>query len=105
MSEFQLIDEKREYVDIFVELEEEAQTVWKEYCEQVYNEKDFLKRRLAHLSIRRKFRSYIVSVRVDKEIVLPAQVCGLRYVPEEQLEDFYSMETGFLTGETEAFVW
>ena len=74
----------------------------KEYCKQVYGEKDFLKRRLAYLSIRRKFRSYIVSRRVDKEIVLPVQACGLRYIPKEQLEDFYSMETGFKTG---AFVW
>jgi len=105
VSEFQLIDEKGEYVDIFVELDEEAQAIWKKYCEQVYGEKDSLKRRLTYLSIRRKFRSYIVSTRVDKEIVFPPQVCGLRYIHHEQMEDFYSMETGFVTGATKAFVW
>ena len=103
VSEFQLIGEKGEYADIFVELNEEAKITWEKYCEQIYNEKkDFFKRRLAYLSIRRKFRNYVVSVRVDKEVVLPAEVCGFRYIPQGQLEDFYSVETGFGAG---TFVW
>lgn len=105
VSEFQLIDEKGEYADVFVELDEEAQAIWKEYCKRVYGEKDFLKRRLTYLSISRKFRSYIVSVRVHKEIVLPAEVCGLRYIPQEQLKDFYSIETGFRAKVSGTFVW
>lgn len=105
VSEFQLISEKGEYADIFVELDEEAQVIWKNYSEQVYSEKDFLKRRLAYLSIRREFRSYIISVRTDREIVLPAQVYGVRYIPREQLKDFYSLETGFVTRAPLAFVW
>jgi len=105
VSEFQLIDEKGEYADIFVELDEKAQAIWKKYCEQVYGEKDFLRRRRAYLSIRKEFRSYIVSVRIDKKIVLPAQVCGLRYVPQEQLKDFYSIETGFRADVAGTFAW
>lgn len=105
VSEFQLIDEKGEYADIFVELDEEAQAIWKEYCERVYGERNFLKRRRAYLSIRKKFRSYIISVRINKKIVLPAQVCGLRYISQGQLEDFYSIETGFGAEVAEAFMW
>ena len=105
VSEFQLIDEKGEYADIFAELDEKAQAIWKKYCEQVYGEKDFLRRRRAYLSIRKEFRSYIVSVRIDEKIVLPAQVCGLRYVPQEQLKDFYSIETGFRADVAGTFAW
>jgi len=105
VSEFQLIDEKGEYADIFVEIDEEAQAIWKEYCEKVYGERNFLKRRRAYLSIRKKFRSYIISVRIDKKIALPTQVCGLRYIPQGQLEDFYSIETGFGADVTGTFVW
>ena len=105
VSEFQLIDEKGEYADIFVELDEEAQTIWEEYCEKVSGEKNFRKRRLAYLSIRRKFRSYIISARINKDIVLPAQVCGFRYIPQGQLKDFYSIETGFGAEAAGTFVW
>ncbi|MEQ9716527.1 MAG: CRISPR-associated helicase Cas3' [Candidatus Asgardarchaeum sp.] len=105
VSEFQLIDEKGEYANIFVEIDEEAQAIWKEYCEKVYGERNFLKRRRAYLSIRKKFRSYIISVRIDKKIALPTQVCGLRYIPQGQLEDFYSIETGFGADVTGTFVW
>jgi len=102
VSEFQLIDEKGEYIDIFVELDDEAKRIWEKYCKQVYNEKDFLTQRYAYLSIRREFRNYIISVRRDKKIILPAEVCGLRYIPKEQLEDFYSIETGF---KTDTLIW
>jgi len=105
VSEFQLISGKGEYADIFVELDEQAQAIWKWYCEKVHNERDFLKRRHNYLSIRRKFRSYIISVRVNKETILPAEVCGLRYIPQNQLNDFYSMNTGFRMGTDEFFAW
>ena len=104
VSEFQLIDERGEYVDIFVELDEEAKKIWKIYCNQVHNEKDFLKRRYAYLSIRKEFRNYIISVRNDKKVLLPTEKCGLRRISQEQLEDFYSIETGFKT-DVDTLIW
>lgn len=104
VSEFQLIDEKGEYVDIFVELDEEAKKIWKTYCNQVHKEKDFLKRHYAYLSIRKEFRNYIISVRNDKKVLIPPEECGLRYISKEQLEDFYSVETGFKT-DVDTLIW
>lgn len=95
VSEFQLIKEKGEYIDIFVEINKEAKTIWEKYCKEVYGEKDFLKRRYAYLSMRGKFREYIISIKNDKKTVFPPEKCGLRYIPQEQLKDFYSIETGF----------
>jgi len=95
VSEFQLINERGEYADIFIEVDDEAHKIWKEYCNRVYSEKDFLTKRYNYLSIRKKFRDYIISIRKGKEVILPEIVCGLRYVPQTQLADFYSLEVGF----------
>ena len=103
VSEFQLIKETGEYVDIFVEIDEDAKNVWERYCKEVYQEKDFIKRKIKYLSIRKDFKNYIISVRKDKKTIFPAEVCGISYVPKEQLDDFYSMDTGF-KGEVE-LVW
>ncbi|RKY40734.1 MAG: hypothetical protein DRP76_01295 [Candidatus Omnitrophota bacterium] len=103
VSEFQLIKETGEYVDIFVEIDEDAKNVWERYCKEVYQEKDFIKRKIKYLSIRKDFKNYIISVRKDKKTIFPTEVCGISYVPKGQLDDFYSMDTGF-KGEVE-LVW
>jgi CRISPR-associated endonuclease/helicase Cas3 len=95
VSEFQLIKETGGYVDIFVEIDEKAKNVWQRYCEEVYKEKNFIKRRIAYFSIRKDFKNYIISVRKDDKIIFPAEVCGISYIPKNQLDDFYSMDTGF----------
>lgn len=97
VSEFQLIKEKGEYVDIFVEIDAEAKLVWERYCNEVYKESNFLYRKYIYFSIRKQFREYIISIKKDKRVVLPPKVYGFHYIPQNQVEDFYSMDTGFKT--------
>ena len=40
----------------------------------------------------------------NKKISFPPEICGLRYIPQEQLEDFYSIETGFET-DIDTLIW
>jgi CRISPR-associated endonuclease/helicase Cas3 len=95
VSDFQLIKEKGEYTDIFVEIDNNAKDVWEKYTKDVYEEKNFLKRHYAYLSIRRKFRSYIMSIRKKEGINLPPIISGMGYVTKNQLTEFYSLETGY----------
>lgn len=106
VSEFQLIKREGEYTDIFVELNwRSTNSLEMVLCEKVHKERDFFKQGHNYFSIRRKFRSYIISVRVNKETILSTEVCGLRYIPQNQLNDFYSMNTGFRMGTDEFFAW
>ncbi|HOV21334.1 MAG TPA: CRISPR-associated helicase Cas3' [bacterium] len=95
VSAFQLIKEKGEYIDIFVEIDEDAKNIWERYCKKIYEERDFLIRRNNYLKIRKEFRSYIISIRNYKDIFLPSEVCGMRYIPKNEIKNFYSPETGF----------
>ena len=104
VSSFHLIDEKGEYIDIFIEIDNKARRIWEEYCNRVYNEKNFIQRKYNYLSIRKEFRNYVISIRKNKNIVFPPKVCGLHYVSQEQLGDFYSRETGFKT-DVDTLIW
>ena len=93
VSEFQLIEEKGEYFNVFIELDDKAKEVWNLYSNEVYGEKDFLKRRNAYLPIRKRFQDYLLSIRVRKEGFNIPIVNGMGFV--QYSDQRYSMETGF----------
>jgi CRISPR-associated endonuclease/helicase Cas3 len=104
IGEFQLIKEKGEKVDIFVELNDEASDVWNRY-QQIVKITDLRERKRQFLGIRGKFYQYVISVLVYKaKENLPPEVSGIRFISKAQLNEFYDLETGFKL-EGESFIW
>ena len=101
IGRFRLIEEQSEKVDIFVEVDEEAQEVWKRFC-TIQESVDRWKRRIAFKAARGEFYPYVISVQALKALEnLPPKLCGLRYVPREQLDQWYDLETGFKVGSSQ----
>jgi len=95
IGKFELIEERGEKIDIFVELDDEATRVWESY-QEVVKTKDFLERRKGFLKIRGDFYQYVISVLLSKaEANLPPEVLGIRFISKTQLQEFYDHETGF----------
>ncbi len=104
IGEFQLIEEGFEKVDIFVELNGEAEDVWKRY-QQIIKITDLWERRRRFLEIRKEFYQFVISVSVSKaKENLPPEVSGIRFISKSQLNEFYDLETGFKT-KSETFIW
>jgi len=93
IADFQLIEEDYPKLDVFLEINEEAQEVWNAFLE-IKEIKDLWQRRLAFDKIKGDFYQFVVSVPIKVEN-LPPEVSGFRYVNNDSLSDFYDPETGF----------
>jgi CRISPR-associated endonuclease/helicase Cas3 len=97
ISTFQLIEQNYEKFDVFIELNEQAKSIWNEYL-QLKEIKDFKKRHAKYLSLKNRFQNYIVSIcKNDLEKNLPPIVESIYYVPFSQLKEYYDFETGYKT--------
>ncbi|MCM8807910.1 MAG: CRISPR-associated helicase Cas3' [candidate division WOR-3 bacterium] len=106
IGKFKLLEEEGEKIDIFIEINDEASKVWREY-EKIIKIKDPFKRRGEFYKIRNKFYSFVISIFSQKiKGNLPPLVNGIRYVSKTQLEEFYDMDIGFKldTDETQ-IIW
>jgi CRISPR-associated endonuclease/helicase Cas3 len=97
LSEFKLIKEEHYKADVFVELNAEAEEVWKKYQEIITNKelKGFEKRK-EFLRIKKSFYDYVMSVdkkKAEKVMVEPY----LGYIKSEDLPRYYDRETGYIT--------
>uniref|UniRef100_A0A7C2K4C3 CRISPR-associated helicase Cas3 n=1 Tax=candidate division WOR-3 bacterium TaxID=2052148 RepID=A0A7C2K4C3_UNCW3 len=102
ISKFQLIEEDYPKIDVFIEYDEDAKRVWKEFTE-IMETKDYLERHRKFLEIRKDFYDYVISVPRNTQN-LPPLINNTYYVPFTQLNDYYDIVTGFKT-DTEAIIW
>jgi len=101
---FYIIKEKGEKIDIFVELNDEATRVWKEY-QEIVKTNDFMERRKKFLEIRGIFYQYVISVLLSKaKTNLPPEVSGIKFISKAQLQEFYDYETGFKI-QADTLIW
>lgn len=93
ISDFKLIDEDYPKLDVFIELNDEAAEIWRDYI-RIKEIKDIIKRRLEFNKIKSDFYKYIVSIPMNVQN-LPPEVAGFRYVNGNSLQDYYDEVTGF----------
>ena len=93
VSTFRLIEEDYPKWEVFIEYDNEAKKLWKEFS-QIQKIKDRFERKRAYEQIKSRFSQYIINVPQTIEN-RPPVVENLLYVPYEQLEDFYDEETGY----------
>lgn len=97
ISQFKLIEEDLDIVDVFVELDEKGRSVLQNYIEKVLYEKDFQKRKLNYLKIKKEFRSYIISVnrKYVRGLEPLTKKLNIYKIDYQDLNARYSDETGF----------
>ncbi len=101
LPEFRLIDEKLNYVNVFVSVDGQAQEIWQRFLTSVYGEKDMRQRRLNFLKMRKEFNQFVLSIpaKLAKKHFWdyshkPFQNIGL--IELEMVEDYYHHQTGFI---------
>lgn len=94
IADFKLIEEDYPRLDAFVELNEEAKEIWKNYV-GIKEIKNLLERRREFDKIKADFYKYNVSIPLKTDN-LPPEVAGFRYVGNNVLREYYDENTGFI---------
>ncbi len=108
VSKFQLIEDINVY-PVFIEIDDEAEAIWKRYREIVENEnlKPWEKKILIY-EFKEIFESYIVSIKINEKNFKNLEVFYddyLGYVPKDKIKDHYDFETGFIKKEGLNLIW
>lgn len=109
ISQFCLIDEQPYKRDVFVQLDEDAVTVWKEaeaILQELRHTNDVWQAREKFARLKPHFAQYVISVTLKERIPYWSEALNIYVIPQETLEYFYDLETGFQwqPGE-EACIW
>jgi len=95
ISKFKLIEQDYQKIDVFVEIDGEAQKIYKRY-QEVKAIKDSFERKSEFLRIRRDFYDYVISVpfQYAADLVNDQEI---GYISKEEIEQghYYDQETGF----------
>ncbi|NSL53034.1 CRISPR-associated helicase Cas3' [Calidifontibacillus erzurumensis] len=106
ISNFKLIDDKPLYVDVFVEIDDEANKIWEEYETKVRNETDFDRRYEADLRLKNKIKPYIVSapIKLVKGLASDEMKMPL-YLPNYLLTQYYALDIGVIRSAEDVEAW
>lgn len=94
VDKFKLIEEEYMKLDVFIEQDEEAERLWKRYCD-IREIKDRIERRIEFDRIKARFYRYVISIPIHRLENIPPEVNGLGYVNRNSLREYYDEETGF----------
>jgi len=92
---FKLIEEDYPKVDVFVELDDEAENIWKQYLE-MQSEKDHQERTKKYLKIKKEFSEYVISADEKFAHSLVDSELGIGYISRAEISNYYDDDTGFM---------
>jgi len=103
VSKFKLIEEKLPTISIFIEIDNEAEEIRKEIVKVFSLEKGFKKREKL-LKMRKSINEHTISIRYSRKTEAIESLPFLegeffRYVPREELNKWYKLDTGFYISE------
>ncbi|MBB6450967.1 CRISPR-associated endonuclease/helicase Cas3 [Geomicrobium halophilum] len=112
ISDFQLIDENNsEFVDVYFEIDEASQSLWKEYVANVFEEENPEERFKKHLHLKKEIRRYVISAPLKyfqgelKDQIDLYQRLHLLHIPYYLLYQHYNMEYGIIRSQSEVEAW
>jgi len=104
-QQFKLIDEENyERKDIFIELDEKAENIWRNYLE-LREIADNLKRKIKFLKIKKDFYNYVISV--PSQFVVDAHYddSNFVYISKDMLSVCYDKKTGWIRKKQEIYTF
>lgn len=92
---FSLIEQKYNYVDVFIEIDDDAKLLWSKYCE-FKSIKDKFERKRAFEKIKSDFYSYIISIPYSAlyKYMKPGDE-WITYISNDMTGTLYDIHTGF----------
>ena len=94
-EKFKLIEEDYPKVDVFVEVDNNAEAIWKQY-KDMQSEKNPLERTKKYLKIRKDLSEYTISVDEKYAHSLVNDESGLGYISRFEIPNYYDEVTGFM---------
>ena len=96
ISEFKLIKDDYYKIDVFVEIDDTAENVWKKY-NNIKLIKDTFERKNQFLKIKKLFYEYVISIpkSFKNQVTSFNEKLDIGYISKDDLENSYSFETGF----------
>jgi CRISPR-associated endonuclease/helicase Cas3 len=95
IADFKLIQEDYHKVDVFVQIDNHAVSVWDSYI-QLREKDDLFERKLAFDAIKGEFYQYVIAIPASASTMLEPYG-DLRLVSYSSLNEFYDSKTGFMT--------
>lgn len=108
VSDFCLIPDNPLMVDIFVEIDELAEKVWKEYLNTVVFENDFKKRFESNIKLKSDLRQYMISapIKIVKNLWNEeAERTGIVRISKDIIDQYYSEDSGLIRSIEDGKVW
>lgn len=93
-EKFKLIEQDYPRVDVFVEIDDRAAEIWKEY-QDIQSEKNHIERSKKYLEIKKDFSEYVISAPVKFAHSLVPENSDIGYISNAELSNYYDDETGF----------
>jgi len=93
VSGFSLIEEDYPKIDVFIEIDDDAEKVWAEF-KSIINLKDSIRKKQAFDNIKADFYSYVISIPQNVPNK-PEIIGGIGHVNRTLLDNYYDRETGF----------
>ncbi len=94
LDRFKIVEEEPYMVDVFVQADGDGKRIFEEFVGRVLRCEDRFERYKNFLLLRKGLRDYLVSI-PQKYAGNVHQEDGLRFVPLEELQNYYDFETGF----------
>lgn len=94
ISEFKLIEEDFPKIDVFVEIDDEATAIWKNYLDLKYIN-DLFERKKYFDSLKPGFYQHVISIPKNAPN-RPDFVGELGYVSKDRLNEYYNLQTGYI---------
>lgn len=102
ISGFKLMEENYSKIDVFIELGGDAGEIWREFM-NLKNIDDLFLRKKTFDTLKAEFYQYVISI--PKNIKnMPPMIGEMGYVKQAIINDYYNMETGFITKDPKSVV-
>ena len=95
INEFKLIDAQYPTGDLFIEIDDDASRIWKDYI-KVLEESDSIKRNDMLCGIKRELYNHIISVPIKHLTHQSDRKSTIVFINKEQIDTIYDSDTGFI---------
>lgn len=97
IKQFKLIEDDYSKLDVFIEVDDTAPTIWSKFLE-IKAIKDLKERRSAFLEIKKDFYEYVIAIPEKSAVGLKDEnyeKYGICHIPHSMINNYYNTKTGY----------